>query len=136
MQAKCKMGSARGALALLGRMRKAGVAPTAVTLNSVINAQAKQQDGTAKVALMILDAMKRSSVADVRPTVVTYTSAIDCQAKCSDGGGRTAVALLEEMCAEGQPIRSVIDIAPLFLKWRQHLDVRSVLLSAPSTYRC
>jgi len=101
MQARCRSGSGAGALRLLARMKANGCAPTAVTLNSVIDAQAKQHDGSAKIALTILDAMRRSPVVEVRPTVVTYTSAIDCQAKCRDGDGRTAVALLEEMVAEG-----------------------------------
>lgn len=100
-QAKSSDGSARNALALLGRMRQQGVSPTAVTLNAVIDAQSKQGDGSARVALELLDAMKKSTTRDVRPTVVTYTSVIDCQAKCKDGDGRTAVALLEEMVSEG-----------------------------------
>jgi len=101
LQARARDGSARGALQLLARMKAAGCAPTAVTLNSVIDAQSKRADGSAKVAVTILDAMRRSTIPEVRPTVVTYTSVIDAQAKCPDGEGRTAVALLEEMCTEG-----------------------------------
>jgi pentatricopeptide repeat protein len=102
MQARSRSdGSARGALQILARMKASGCAPTAVTLNSVIDAQSKQADGSAKIAVTILDAMRRSTIAEVRPTVVTYTSVIDCQAKCADGDGRTAVALLEEMITEG-----------------------------------
>jgi len=101
--AKSPTGSAREALAMLGRMRQEGVAPTSATLNAVIDSQAKHadRDGSARVALQILDAMKNSTVRDVRPTTVTYTSAMDCLAKCSDGDARTAIALLEEMVSEG-----------------------------------
>merc|ERR550514_1528791 len=67
MQARARGGSARGALQLLARMKAAGRAPTAVTLNSVIDAQSKRPDGSAKVAVTILDAMRRSTIAEVRP---------------------------------------------------------------------
>ena len=84
-----------------GPMRKTGVRPNTVMLNSVIDAQAKQRDGSGKVAISILDAMKKTQLEDVRPTMVTYTSDIDCEAKCGDGDDRTAIALLEEMHTEG-----------------------------------
>eukprot|EP00039_Didymoeca_costata_P017279 m.318587 g.318587 ORF g.318587 m.318587 type:complete len:113 (-) comp16516_c0_seq60:3507-3845(-) len=82
-------------------MEKASVSPTNVTLNSVIDAQAKQSDGSARVAMVILDAMVQAKHESVAPTIVSYTSAIDCQAKCSDGDGQAAMRLLQECVAAG-----------------------------------
>jgi len=112
--AKSPTGSAREALAMLGRMRQEGVAPTSATLNAVIDSQAKHadRDGSARVALQILDAMKNSTVRDVRPTTVTYTSAMDCLAKCSDGDARTAIDRVPilECVAAGVDVRMSCDV--------------------------
>merc|ERR1719355_374862 len=73
-----------------------------MTLNSVIDAQAKQADGLAKHAEAILAVMEAAPPgSEVRPTVVTYTSVLDAHAKCPDGDGRAAVALLDRMEAAG-----------------------------------
>lgn len=75
--------------------------PNTIILNSVIDAQAKRQDGRARVALLILSAMEAAEKPDVQPNTITYTSAIDCCGKCDDGDGATAVQLLDRMVRRG-----------------------------------
>ena len=113
--AKCSAGqggSAKGSLQVFADMREHGIAPNAVTYYSLLDAQARQQDGSAATALRVLDDMVRTI--GVQPDLPMYTTCIKLQARAADGSARAALALLGRMRKSGVSpnavtLNSVID---------------------------
>lgn len=76
-------------------MRRRGLAPSAITYSSVINACAK--GGQWELALELLREMRQRR--DLAPNAITYNAAIDA---CTSGGEwQRALSLFDEMVARG-----------------------------------
>ena len=93
-----RSGSAQTASNLLVSMlESSGTRPEPSSFLSVIMAQAKSADGSARIAMDVLGKVARSTDEEVAPTGIMVNAVLDAHAKCHDGSAADAHRLLQDM---------------------------------------